>query len=470
MARTRQLQDFIGFQFNGRHSSEFGLKVVSNSNRFQDNFGPTFKDNTVKVPGGDGNFYWNTKDDKKEWNLSVAFEDVSEVELREMRRWLNSKAMGELIFDEEPYKAYKVKMKSPAQFKYLCFDKEIEGAEPYTSILIHNHTLTPSQESETPAQSARNVERIYKGEGTIAFVAYQPYAESVYEDLDSYTDIDYPNKNEWKDASGILASTDSRFWHLGDIYTNTLDTVFPAWSSTSTATTDYTYTFRNTSAPRFVGGNRQVHCDQGYYVIKNTLSSTIGYFYPVESNSSSGVSQWVRSNKFLPYSTESSSISNPDLIGVSEGNTSEYRDVSNALRAVLYTNQSTWASLVKLYNPGDLETDWTLRFPRPSTSTTVTIALWSGATQPDSVVEFTTSTSASDYLAGQYIEVSSRTQLIRVLNSDFTTTSFLLNKGLSRDGFFKIPATTDPSKYSVQISGIDPSDSDVSFKYKYLYY
>lgn len=394
MARMRQLQDFVGFQFNGRHSSEFGLKVVSNSNRFQDNFGPTFKDSTVKVPGGDGNFYWNTEDDKKEWNLNVAFDDVSEAELREIRQWLNSKAMGELIFDEEPYKAYKVKMKSPAQFKYLCFDEVEEviartrgdteefvrqpdlynridgswrmdlnndGTLKEYAITVNGIWILTEPIGKYPKGTRflgwfyepRDDEvdynlilkiptRVYKGEGTIAFVAYQPYAESVYEDLELYDSANYPNKDEWAAASGI------------------------------------------SSAPRF----------------------------------------------------EDTSVS--------------------------------------IYNPGDLETDWTFRFPRPSQATTITISKWNnatGATIAEDILEFDLPAKMStETTLTQFIEVSSRTQLIRLLNGDYTFTTTLFNNSIQEEDFFKIPVTTDPSKYSVQISGVNPSGPDVSFKYKYLYY
>jgi len=61
-----------------------------------------------------------------------------------------------LIFDEYPYKKYMVKCAQPPQLKFLCFD-EYEF-------------------------------RIYKGEGTVQFVAYYPFAFSVISPDLAYSD------------------------------------------------------------------------------------------------------------------------------------------------------------------------------------------------------------------------------------------------------------------------------------------
>ena len=45
-------------------------------------------------------------------------------------------------------------------------------------------------------------ERIYKGEGTLTFTAYYPFAKSIFKFLNEYSD---KNKDEWKEASGMKA-------------------------------------------------------------------------------------------------------------------------------------------------------------------------------------------------------------------------------------------------------------------------
>ena len=48
--------DFIGFSFNGRHSSEFNIFSVSNGSRYQESLIPSSSDYTEKIPGG---VFWN---------------------------------------------------------------------------------------------------------------------------------------------------------------------------------------------------------------------------------------------------------------------------------------------------------------------------------------------------------------------------------------------------------------------------
>ena len=161
--------DFCGFKFNGHHSSEFGLIRVTKSNRYNDNLVPTFKDTTVEVPGGNGTYYFDSKYTQRSFSISVAFDSVTESQLRLMRQVFNGTDMGDLIFDEAPYKAYKAKIQSAPQLTMLCFDSD--GG------------------------------RVYKGEGTFQFICYDPFAHSVHKFLDEYTDT---NKSEWAAASGLL--------------------------------------------------------------------------------------------------------------------------------------------------------------------------------------------------------------------------------------------------------------------------
>ena len=53
-------QDYIGFIFNGKHSSEFGIVRTSDGSRFNENLLPTIQDKTVQVPGGDGTYFFGS--------------------------------------------------------------------------------------------------------------------------------------------------------------------------------------------------------------------------------------------------------------------------------------------------------------------------------------------------------------------------------------------------------------------------
>lgn len=140
--------DFIGFTFNGRHSSEFGIYSVSNGSRYQDTLIPDPIDYTEQVPGGVGQYYFGSDIDKKEFSLNIAYDKLTEKKLRELRLWLAPDAIGELIFDERPYKAYTAKISGSPNISFICFD-EFDRVKKEKS-------------------------RAYKGEGEIKFICYYP--------------------------------------------------------------------------------------------------------------------------------------------------------------------------------------------------------------------------------------------------------------------------------------------------------
>jgi hypothetical protein len=97
--------------------------------------------------------------------------------------------MGDLWFAEEPYKVYSVKVTGQPSIKVIPFDDYDENGDKI---------------------------RIYKGEGSVAFTAYWPYAHTPDyvgsgtasgKNFDSYSG--FRNGSEWKIASGLTSSTGS---------------------------------------------------------------------------------------------------------------------------------------------------------------------------------------------------------------------------------------------------------------------
>ena len=174
MAITRQ--DFIGFSFNGKHSSEFNIVRVSDGSRFKKDLLPTFQDKTVAVPGGDGSYLFGTNYTQKTRTINFAYDGLTEEKMFEMRRWLAANQAGELILDEWPYKAWDVKVSAPPNLTFIPFDEEI---------------------------AEDKITRIYKGEGSISFVAYQPFAHnpSGKKWLGDYAEE--TNYDAWADMSGL---------------------------------------------------------------------------------------------------------------------------------------------------------------------------------------------------------------------------------------------------------------------------
>ena len=174
------LQPFTGFWFNGHHSSEFGLTRVSEGTRYNENLLADFKDTTQTVPGRNGTLYWDSYYTQKKFLIKVAFDNMTEEQLLSLRKWLDTKNFGELIFDESPYKAYRCKTQSSPQLQYICFDEEIN--ERPSSNIIHNHELNITTSGST--SNIVPMQRIYKGEGTITFVCYDGYARGLASTID----------------------------------------------------------------------------------------------------------------------------------------------------------------------------------------------------------------------------------------------------------------------------------------------
>jgi predicted phage tail component-like protein len=139
--------DFTGFKFGDRHSSDLGITRVSNGSRYSENLLPNLQDVSGQVPGGDGTYYWGSNYTQKPFSINFAFDDLTEQQFKELSAWLGTKEIKQLIFDESDYKYYMAKISAPPQINFICFD--VEGAD------------------------------IYKGEGTIQFVCYYPYAKSL---------------------------------------------------------------------------------------------------------------------------------------------------------------------------------------------------------------------------------------------------------------------------------------------------
>ena len=205
-ARPRFQGDYMGFSYGTKadgtpmHSSDLGIVRVSDGSRFNENLLPTIQDKTVQIPGGDGTYYFGSYYTQRQFTIPFAFDDLSEEELANLKRHFGDKQVHDLIFDEAPYKTYRAKVTGTATIKYIPF-----------------------------AEGKNN--RLYKGEGSIQFTCYEPFARCTFPittspkslfDLNErplrdvekfrlktagvvkeYLKTIYPNVEEWWDASRI---------------------------------------------------------------------------------------------------------------------------------------------------------------------------------------------------------------------------------------------------------------------------
>ena len=177
-------KDYIGFTYNGKHSSELGILRTSDGSRFNENLLPTMQDKTVQVPGGDGTYYFGSYFTQRQFSVSFAFDSLTEQQLAELKAHFGDKQIHDLIFDETPYKVYSAKVTGTATIKHVPFDGEDEI--------------------------------IYKGEGTIQFTCYYPFARAIEPNMSGKNegDIAVPFALELSKSGSISVDGHEIKWNL----------------------------------------------------------------------------------------------------------------------------------------------------------------------------------------------------------------------------------------------------------------
>lgn len=190
--------DYMGFTYNGVHSSDLGIVRTSDGSRFNENLLPTMQDKTVQVPGGDGTYYFGSYYTQRQFSVSFAFDSLTEEQVATLRKHFGDKKIHDLIFDEVPYKVYSAKVTGTATLKYIPF-----------------------------AEGATN--RLYKGEGTIQFTCFYPFARcwsssrEDYANHPAYKNLDSEKRekriDEWWEASRIQSINENGelIGNFGDI-------------------------------------------------------------------------------------------------------------------------------------------------------------------------------------------------------------------------------------------------------------
>lgn len=200
--------DYIGFTLGGVHSSELGLMRVSNGSRYEQDLLPPLQDKTAQVNGRDGAIYFGSQYNTKPIKVPVAFDNMTEESFNRLKRLLQDKKPKYLWFDETPYKQWLVKAANVQNFKWVCFDETKNGGE----------------------------KRIYKGEGTLEFSCFTPYAESRVTFLDDPVDSVWVWNRE-NDSNRLVEKKNGEM--AKKIITKT--EINENWDITTTTTTTFPY-------------------------------------------------------------------------------------------------------------------------------------------------------------------------------------------------------------------------------------
>lgn len=155
---TYDTDAFIAFTLDGKDSlSKFGVYRVSDGKRYNWNLLPTMKDNTTTIQSNDGLILRDSYFTQRQIQIKIAYDHMTEEQLRNLRQALGAangqRKYHDLILAEHSDRVWHVQVSGKPQLNYICFNDETE--------------YYPT--------------RIYKGEGTLTFITYDPFAYDLNE-------------------------------------------------------------------------------------------------------------------------------------------------------------------------------------------------------------------------------------------------------------------------------------------------
>lgn len=188
--------NFLGFTFNGKHSSDFRIVRVINGDRDGLELFSSPIDSTIGITGRDGGLFVRSTKDSRTFLINFAFDDLREESIRQLQEWLSLDNEGDLIFDEYPYKAYRGKVTGSPVINFIAFEED-RVREVGTKGSLDDRLSGDYNVVEVPEKHCR----VYKGEGSVQFTCYSPTAKSVHLTNEDFND---KNKQLWIQTSGIL--------------------------------------------------------------------------------------------------------------------------------------------------------------------------------------------------------------------------------------------------------------------------
>lgn len=185
MLKGEMIGDFLGFTLDNKngenpiHSSEFNIVRVSDGSRYNENLLPDFSDKTVQIGGRDETYYFGSDYTQRSFNIEFAFDSLSKQDIIALKQWLSSKMPYRLYFDEDCV-FDDTEEETEEKLIYHNHDLDTQNilANPSTNILKGKYYMVKISSAPTIKYVAFDEGDgiVYKGEGTINFVAFYPFA------------------------------------------------------------------------------------------------------------------------------------------------------------------------------------------------------------------------------------------------------------------------------------------------------
>ena len=117
-------KEFIDFEFDGKHVSEFGLVVVSDGDRLSMDLSAPFTDETSEVNGVDGQLFWGTKRNAAKRQFKLATDGMSWNNVAAFKKHFQPGRYGKLIEDSEFGKYCYARVADQPIFTHIPFKKK----------------------------------------------------------------------------------------------------------------------------------------------------------------------------------------------------------------------------------------------------------------------------------------------------------------------------------------------------------
>lgn len=411
--------DFIGFTFGGKHIKDLGIIRVSEGDRYEEEIFPELKDRTTEVPGLDGSYYFGAEYGPKKFNLSIAYDHLTEEQFRELRQTFGRKDIKELIFDEHPYKKYMAKVESPIELSYVCFDerKRTEGTE-------RNGVRRDGEEEQVIEVEVSDSVEVAAGDTAIYTLLHTPKGTVTIEGIQDYTveDNEYTFTNETEEDITVTVSY---------VYESTI--IVPKWEQV----TPWEYS------------------DETERIYKGEGKISFICYYPFAKSA----------YKQLPTEEEESG----------------WAISSGILTADEYVGYDTYNSgIIKIYNPGDKETGFKLYLPAAAATTATTINYKPDGTNTEfSLIlkAITMKVNGSTTLGQQTYDVGVLVDTVNGLitgvkefdstNHTYVTSNNIYNEYVNVGVFFKLEPCGVNDNCTIEVVG---GANGIEIFYDYLYF
>ena len=407
--------DFIGMEYNGVHSSALGFVRTSNGDRYNLSLLPSFEDQTAQVQGRDETYYFGLNYTDKNISIDIAFDEINESRFRKITKLFSDRKPHKLILDESPYKYYNVKIAESPEIDYLCFDN---GGE-----------------------------RIYKGEGSLSFVAYNPFAQSTYKYLTDYNS-DTMKYWDFKVTKDVVPILNNKIYYTRDSWDNYTPIIF-------TDEIEFPQKYTQCDA------SKEFNSSFVYYIFDVTKYTEVENL-ELETYRLNPSNYYTKNNDFY----------------YEGGNINEWffsLDLLPNQTYQFYTYDTfiSGENKINLYNPGDLETDFEVTIPFTNGSISNLKFYLSSSNTTLVNYQLLLANSIPKKGSDAAIKINTSNNLIYGVDSldeNSKPTGNIYNEYITGGHFFKIPVTykseEDYSVVSLQLGKI----SNAYIKYNYKFY